>query len=80
MKIVIPTYKRPDGKIDALENGWIPKSFYKRVYVCIRRDVSEMERYKKITVDYPGVNLVPIDVPKDSGIPEKRDAICRHWM
>tara|TARA_Y100001937_G_C7113736_1_gene329089 strand:- start:523 stop:1368 length:846 start_codon:yes stop_codon:yes gene_type:complete len=80
MKIVIPTYGRPEGKLDVLENGWIPESFYKRVYVCIRRDVSEMERYKNITVDYPGVNLVLIDVPKDSGIPEKRDAICRHWM
>ena len=80
MKIVIPTYKRPDGKIDALENGWIPQSFYKKVYVVIRREVSEMERYKKLTVDYPGVNVAMIDVPKDAGIPETRDAICRHWM
>ena len=33
MKIVIPTYGRPEGKLDVLENGWIPESFYKRVYV-----------------------------------------------
>jgi len=79
MKIVIPTYKRPDGKIDVLENGWIPESFYKRVYVCIRREVSEMERYKSIPFDYPGVQVVPLRVPKDSGIPEKRHAICEHF-
>ena len=33
MKIVIPTYKRPDGKIDALENGWIPNKVFNNAII-----------------------------------------------
>jgi hypothetical protein len=74
MKIVIPTYKRPDGIVDVLENGWIPKSFYKNVYLCIRNTQEEIQRYQH----YHGeVQIVLLDVAEDSGIPEKRDAICR---
>ena len=76
MKIVIPTYKRPDGQLDILENGWIPESYYHNVYVCIRNTIEEYERYKHLE---DRVTLVPLDLPEDSGIPEKRDAICRHF-
>lgn len=76
MKIVIPTYKRPEGKLDVLENGWIPESFYKRVYVCIRNTQEEKERYAHLE---GRVNIVPLNMPDDSGIPEKREAICKHF-
>ena len=76
MKIVIPTYKRPEGKLDVLENGWIPESFYKRVYVCIRNTEEEKERYAHLEGK---VQIVPLNMPEDSGIPEKREAICKHF-
>ena len=76
MKIVIPTYKRPEGKLDVLENGWIPESFYKRVYVCIRNTQEEKERYAHLEGK---VNIVPFNLADDSGIPEKREAICKHF-
>lgn len=76
MKIVIPTYKRPEGKLDVLENGWIPESFYKRVYVCIRNTQEEKERYAHLEGK---VNIVPFNMADDSGIPEKREAICKHF-
>ena len=76
MKIVIPTYKRPEGKLDVLENGWIPESFYKRVYVCIRNTEEEKERYAHLEGK---VHIVPLNMPEDSGIPEKREAICKHF-
>ena len=76
MKIVIPTYARPDGQIDILEKGWIPESYYHNVYVCIRNSMTEYDRYQHLEKK---VNLVPLDLPMISGIPEKRDAICRHF-
>ena len=76
MKIVIPTYKRPEGKLDVLENGWIPESFYKRVYVCIRNTQEEKQRYAHLE---GRVNIVPLNMPDDSGIPEKREAICKRF-
>ena len=76
MKIVIPTYGRPNGQIDILENGWIPEDYYHNVYVCIRNSMTEYDRYKHLEKK---VNLVMLDVPMVSGIPEKRDAICRHF-
>ena len=76
MKIVIPTYKRPDGHLDILEKGWIPEDYYHSVYVCIRNTKEEYERYKHLEKK---VNLIKLDLPEDSGIPEKRDAICRHF-
>ena len=49
MKIVIPTYKRPDGKIDALENGWI-KAKNDSVQNVIRQYVAEQDQ-KKFDLD-----------------------------
>lgn len=76
MKIVIPTFGRPNGQIDILEKGWIPEEYYPNVYVCIRNSMTEYDRYKHLEKK---VNLVALDVPMMSGIPEKRDAICRHF-
>lgn len=73
IKIVIPTYNRINGEVKALEYGWLPKSYYKNVYLCVR--TSELEKYSHYKAH--GINITELKDLDGKGISETRDLICR---